>query len=359
VSVLVRASADGAQMIAQLLDLDGAPSDWRRERLTELDERLPGGAHRAFQLAPPGAAPTTRIVFWLDDKNRPVRLSWQEHGGESWREGRRMTINYDAAVAPERLVADYPPGARVIDVRRGLAARFPLDRALAKQEAEGILFAVHEAMPLENRMYYFVTSARGTDEYLKLHPPIRRRVNLNLSALDVARHVVGTGTPGEFHSLGLLDAEEGGVHYCWWIAAPRRYFTVEAGKRRFQPSPYPLEVGGSLLEIPLGADLADPIFTDKLGVPKSVRVSIQLTTVADAPRSKLTSVATGLRDDARIVAAILGFAEDTPLVGASLKDHSVRRVSLEKLSDEEYAAELARLYQQLLENDELVEGPVQ
>jgi hypothetical protein len=57
------------------------------------------------------------------------------------------------------------------------------------------------------------------------------------------------------------------------------------------------------------------------------------------------------------VLAVLGGASDMPLVGASLEDNTVRLVSLEKLKDEDYAAELARLYEQLLANDELKEPP--
>jgi hypothetical protein len=160
--------------------------------------------------------------------------------------GRRFTINQ--SMLTDKFAANFPAKARIIDADRALAERFPLDRALVTAESGGLLFAVHEACRGEDETWYIVSSVRGTTEYLKEHPPQRRRLNLQTTLLDVAEQPWGPGIDSvAMHRAVMATAEMDGVHYVWWLAVRRRFFTVENGVRT--PFPQPLtEPGTPFLE---------------------------------------------------------------------------------------------------------------
>lgn len=238
--VVRRASPGTASMIGEMLQLGNVPADWHRRRAEEHDREINGRACEAFVAVPP-APPVSanvagthalRFIVWQDASARIVRIHQQRQSGGDWRVGRKISIDYDVAVPAEKFAADFPAKARVIDGDRALAERFPLDRALATAESGGLLFAVHEARRGEDETWYIVSSVRGTPEYLKEHPPQRRRFNLQTTLLDVAEQPGGPGIDSlAMHRAVMATAEMDGVHYLWWLAVRRRFFTVENGVR--------------------------------------------------------------------------------------------------------------------------------
>ncbi|MGH7139976.1 MAG: hypothetical protein ACREHD_29910, partial [Pirellulales bacterium] len=194
-----RASPGTAAMISEMFRLGTAPADWHRQRAKEHDREIAGSACEAFVVEPPAQQVLSddgstfvreqhppRLIVLRDLRERIVRVDEQRQVDGRWQPGRQISIEYDADVPPEKFAANYPAGARVIDASGALAERFPLERGLATAEAGGLLFAVHEAFRGEDDTWYVVSSVRGTPEYLKSHPPQRRRLNLQTVVLDVA-----------------------------------------------------------------------------------------------------------------------------------------------------------------------------
>ncbi|HJT34406.1 MAG TPA: hypothetical protein VJ783_20410 [Pirellulales bacterium] len=257
--VVRRASPGTAAMIGEMLQLGDAPADWQRQRAKDHDRPINGQNCEAFvvvPLAPPvvanggadAASRASRFIVWQDSSERIVRIDQQRQFDGDWRAGREISIDYELAVPADKFVADFPAKARVIDADRALAERFPLDRALVTAESGGLLFAVHEARRGEDETWYLVSSVRGTPEYLKKHPPQRRRFNLQTTLLDVAEQPGGPGIDSlAMHRAVMATAEMDGVHYLWWLAVRRRFFAVENGVRT--PLPRPLaEPGTPFLE---------------------------------------------------------------------------------------------------------------
>lgn len=256
--VLRRASSGAAAMIGEMMQLGNAPVDWHRQRAKDRDRDVNGRPCQAFIVAPPappvpgnGAAAVpqpSRFIVWQDSSERIVRIDQQQQLDGDWRVRREISIDYDIAVPDDKFAANFPAKARIIDADRALAERFPLDRALVTAESGGLLFAVHEACRGEDETWYIVSSVRGTPEYLKEHPPQRRRLNLQTTLLDVAEQPWGPGIDSvAMHRAGMATAEMDGVQYVWWLAVRRRFFTVENGVRT--PFSQPLtEPGTPFLE---------------------------------------------------------------------------------------------------------------
>jgi hypothetical protein len=259
-----RRSHDAVGMITGMFQLGNAPAAWGRERAAEHDRTIDGRRCRGFVVTPPTPqvlAPDgsdvvpdphpPRFVVLTDPDERIVLLEEQRQVNGRWQGGRQVSIAYDVQVPAGKLAVNLPAG-RVIDADRALDERFPLDRALAREEAGGLLFAVHEVARGEDDTVYVVSSVRGTPAYLKEYPPQAHRVNLQTTILDVAEQPAGSVSP-DCHRVMLARAEADGVYYLWWLAARRRYFTVEQGKRTPRSESPALEVQPGTVRVPLEA----------------------------------------------------------------------------------------------------------
>lgn len=318
--VLRRASPGTAAMIGELLQLGNVPADWQRQRAKDHDRQIDGQSCQAFVVVPP-ATPVvgnggpdgahsrpSRFIVWRDASERIVRIDQQRQHDGDWRAGREISIDYDLAAPADKFAADFPPEARVIDADRALAERFPLDRALVTAESGGLLFAVHEARRGEDETWYIVSSVRGTPKYLKKHPPQRRRFNLQTTLLDVAEQPWGPGIDSvAMHRAVMATAEKDGVHYLWWLAVRRRFFTVENGVRT--PFSRPLsEPGAPFLEETEPGRLNVVLTAHYRGArsqetPPRVAVTVPL---AEAGSRSFVELADGVRRDILTVSKLSG-----------------------------------------------------
>ncbi len=363
--IVRRPSADAAAMITGMFQLADVPE--AHLRAIEHDREFNGRSCRGYIVTPPPSMVVSadkpepipdphppRIVVLTDPEDRIVHLEVQRHVNGQWQSGREVSIAYDVKVPAEKLAVNLPAGGRVIDADKALSERFSLDRAWAKAEGGGLLFAVHELLRGEDDTFYVVSSVRGTAEHLKKYPPRRRRVNLQTTIIDVAQQTASS-VDSECHRVALASAESDGVHYLWWLAARRRFFTIEQGKRTPRPNirtPRPgiaapaLEVRSGQVRLPLQANYRDPRAGSNM-VDVSVEVSLP-----DVKRTEsLAKIAARVRRDGLLL---------QHGVGASLygwvKKGELRHLSPDQITDAEYARQVNHQLQWLRSFDEITEG---
>ena len=355
-----RASPGTSAMISEMFQLGDAPADWRRQRAKQHDREIAGRPCEAFIVEPPppmvlsqdGSALVPdphppRLIVLGDPDERIVRIEEQRQLDGAWQAGRAISIEYDVDVPVEKFTADFPAKARVIDANAALAERFPLERALATAEAGGLLFAVHEALRGEDDTWYVVSSVRGTPEYLKLHPPQRRRLNLQTVILDVAGQPASPGIDsGTMHRAVMASAEMDGVHYLWWLAVRRRQFTVENGVRKpFEHASPSLETEPGRLSLTLTANYRGEQASQR---PPRVAVTVLLQS-PNATRSFLELAARVRRDAVEIrnsAGAVIG------LLGG-MQGNRVQNLDLDHVTDEAIVAAMTSQIRGLRDYDEV------
>jgi hypothetical protein len=341
-----RPSQDAVGMIAGMFQLGKAPATWGRERAAEHDRAIDGRPCRGFVVTPPtgevmapdgsGLVPELhppRFVVLTDPDDRVVSVEEQRFVDGRWQAGRQIAIAYDVKVPAEKLAVHLPPG-RVVDADRALADRFPLDRALARGEADGLLFAVHEAALGEDDTVYVVSSVRGTPEYLKAHPPQRRRLNLQTTMLDVAQQVAGS-VDQDCHRAALATAEKDGVHYLWWLVARRHFFTEQNGLRQPAGESPSLEVRPGTVRVPLQAFFRGPQAGGSL-----VQVSVEVALPGEKKEAEpLGKIAARARRD---VLLLRQAAEDSAFLYGCVRDGELRPTPPADITDANYARGVRR-----------------
>jgi hypothetical protein len=358
-----RASRDAVSMITGLFQLGDAPAAWARRRAPEHDREIDGRPCHGFVVTPPtpqvvnadgsGLVPDPhppRFVVLTDPDERIVHLEEQRQVDGRWQAGRDVSLAYDVKVPAEKLAVNLPAGGRVIDADRALEERFPLDRALARGEADGLLFAVHELQRGPDETFYVVSSVRGTPEFLKQHPPRQRRLNLQVTLLDVAEQAAAAGTDLDCNRAVLASAEADGVHYLWWLAVRRRYFTVEQGKRTPHADARSLELSPGKVRVPLQA-------IHRGASPRRdwVRVNVEASVAADQPVQPLADLAARTRRDALLIQQASGAA--VSLLGWA-RDGEMRPTLPDQITDVNFARQVSQQLEWLHSNDEIAEpGP--
>jgi hypothetical protein len=348
-----RPSRDAAEMITDLFQLGNAPAAWGRQRAPEHDRAFGGRPCRGFVVTPPtpevvAADPNPpRFVVLVDADERVVHLEEQRRANGQWQAGREVSLAYDVDIPAEKLAVNLPTGGRVIDAERAFEDRFPLDRALARAEADGLLFAVHELRRGEDDAFYVVSSVRGTPAYLKDHPPRRRRLNLQTTLLDVADQGAAASVDQDCHRAVLASAESDGVHYLWWLAVRRRFFTVEQGKHiPFSESPS-LEVRPGTVRVPLQA-----IHRIPETVQDWVRVPVEVSVPGDPQAVPLAEIAVRARRDGLLLGQAPGAV--VSLYGW-VRAGVMRPVAPEQITDADYARQLGQQLEWLRSHDEVSE----
>jgi hypothetical protein len=368
--------------LARLLALPDIPSFLSRDRAPELDRAIDGTACRGYLLnptgpdpdLPPGAKPVNqrpfRGVVLADAEDRVHQITFQERRDDGqWRSVREIRIDYGAAVAPEMLAARLPAGARVIDRDRVFEDRYPLEGALHRVDAGGLLFAVHDVRPLKDREgLYVVSSVRGTAEFLRKYPPRRRWINAEVSALDVAMQPMASGNyGGKYDRIVLGNAAREGVEYSWWMIVPRRYFKIKNGEKVFEPEsdvsfmpgePGRLDDLPGKARVPLAANYWDERLRDANGAMGTVARWVEVALPADRRPTTVEDVASRARHDLQMMqyggsSSLMGVAADARGDAQTLKPMS--RFEPDKVSDAEYAAAVRRGLDDLRQSDEIRE----
>jgi hypothetical protein len=354
-----RPSRDAVSMITGLFHLGNAPAAWARQRAPEHDREIDGKPCRGFVVIPPTPQVVNadgsdlvpdphppRIVVLADPDGRIVHLEEQRQMDGRWQAGREVSLAYDVKIPAEQLAVNLPAGGRVIDADQALAERFPLDRALARAEEGGLLFAVHELQRGPDETFYVVSSVRGTPEYLKKHPPQPRRLNLQVTVLDVAAQPAAAGTDLDCNRAVLASAEADGVHYVWWLAVRRRYITVEQGKRTPHSEAPSLEVNPGKVHVPLQA-------IHRSSQPGEwVRVNVAVPLPADQQVQSLSDLAARARRDALLIQQAPGAIVGLRGWG---KDGEMRHTLPlpDQITDAEFAKQVSRQLEWLHSHDEI------
>jgi hypothetical protein len=368
--------------LARILALPEIPSFLSRDRAPDLDRQVSGIGCRGYMLTPtgpdpdlpPGARPVNQRPFrglvLADAEDRVHEITFQDRRDDgTWRSVREMRIDYGVAVPPEKIAVRLPAGARVIDRDRVFEERYPLDRALHRVEAGGLLFAVHDVRPMKGREgFYVVSSVRPTAEFLRKYPPRRRWINAEVSALDVAMQPMASGNyGGKYDRIVLGNAAREGVEFSWWMIIPRRYFQMKDGKKVFEPendiSYMPGEPGrlddlAGKARVPLSANYWDERLRDPQGAMGTISQWVEVALPADREPTTLEDAAARARHDLLIMRhggtyGLLGVAADSKVDASTMR--SMSYFEPEKVTDAEYAAAVRRGFDDLRQTDEVHE----
>jgi hypothetical protein len=207
------------------------------------------------------------------------------------------------------------------------------------------LFAVHELQRGPDELFYVVSSVRGTPEFLKKHPPQRRRMNLQVTLLDVAEQCAAASTDSECSRAVLASAEADGVHYLWWLAVRRRYFTIEQGQRTPHSESPALEVSPGKVRVPLQA-----IHRGSQGRRDWVQVNVDTPVAADQQVQPLAGLAARARRDALLIQQAAG-----AVVGLRgwVKDGEMSNTLPDQITDVHFARQVSRQLEWLHSHDQI------
>ena len=374
-TVVLRQRSPGffTTQLPAMLALPEVGAEWARERSPDLDREVDGRAYQGFMLRlavvnPPAGQPEIRGLVLAEPGGRIHEITVQRRRDDgSWRREREIRIEYDVAVPADKLAADLPAGARVIDRDAAFDSRYPLDRALHKVELGGLILAVHDLQPLVDREgLYVVSSVRGTPEFLKTYPPRRRPLNPEVVALDVAFQRVMNGMlGGKYDTIGLGSATREGVEYAWCLVLPRRFFRMKDGKREYLPendvSAMPGEPGRlddipGKARVPLSATYWDEKHRDANGVQQEVSTWVEVPIPPDRPPTTIEDVAARARRDLTLMGVgaaggLLGVAADARADASN--GRPISRFSPEAITDADFAAAVRRGLDDLRAFDEV------
>ncbi len=366
--------------IGKLLALDNWPAGWTRDRAPELDAEAGGRRCLGYAVLPPEVDPDIppgarradprpeRAVVLAEPEGRVHRVTFQrgEEGGD-WKTVREIAIEFDVPVPPERVAARLPEGGRVVDRDRVFEGRYPLERALYRADLGGLTLAVHDVRPLVGREGFFVVSSvRGTPEHLKRFPPRRRRLNSEVSVLEVATQPHSNWMwSGNYDQIILANAAHEGVDFAWWLIVPRKFYRLKDGHKVYEPEndspatpgePGRLDDLAGMARVPLLATYGDDQHRDPRGAPRGVSCWAEVPLPADRPPTTLEDVAARTRRDMTVMRhggtyKMLGVAADAKNLGDDLRPLS--HFEPEKVSDAAYAAAVRRGLDDLREFDKL------
>lgn len=349
--VVRRTSHHAADMIAGIFRFGAAAATGARS--PEDDRVLHGQACRAFVVTPPQSDVISeqsplRFLVLLDADERIVHLEEQTQLDGHWQSRREVSVNFDGPIPADKRAFRPPAGWQVIDADRALEERFPLDKALASGQTDGLLFAVHELQRGPDEMIYVVSSVRGTPEYLKNHPPQRRQVNPQVSRIDVAEQCAAASTDLDCNRAVLASAEAEGVHYLWWLAVRRRYFTMEDGKRTSLGETPSLEIQPGRVRIPLQA-----VQRGLPGLGNWVRINLEMPLATDHPVQPLTRLAARARHDVLLIRQVPGVR---PRLLGWARDEEMRHTLPEpdQITDQEFANQIGRQLDWLHSHDKVI-----
>ncbi|MFO0957254.1 MAG: hypothetical protein U0800_07270 [Isosphaeraceae bacterium] len=379
--VVLRQKGEGffSSGLLSKLALPDIRGDWERFRTPEIDRDIDGRPCRDYTISlhdlenlPKGARAAdgqehrAQILAGADGRIERITLE-RRPGTGPWNRDREIRIEYDVPVEPEKVAARFPDGARVIDADQAFAGLYPIEKALHRVELGGLLLAVHDLQPLQDREgFYVVSSVRGTPEFLRQFPPKRRALNPEIRFLDVATQpMMNRNWGAKYDVVGLGEASREGVEYRWWAIVPRRFFERKDGRKEYLPespdSAMPGEPGRlddtpGMARIPLAATYLDDKHRNERGVPREVSTWASVPLPADRPPATWEAVAARARQDLIVmgtggVGHLFGVA-----AGARPEGNSGRPLSTylpDAIGDADFAAAVRRGLEDMREWDEV------
>lgn len=361
------------------LALPDVQVDWERFRSPEIDQEIDGRPCRGYTIGlhdldnlPRSARAVDgrqhRALILAEADGRIDRITLESQRPDApWKRDREIRIEYDVPIEPNQVAARFPDGARIVDADRAFASLYPLDRALHRVELGGLLLAVHDLQPLQDRDgFLVVSSVRGTPEFLRQYPPKRRPLNPEISFLDVATQpMTNRMWDAKYDIIGLGEANREGVEYRWWAIVPRRFFTVTKGQRQYLPeNDQPDPTGGPArldetpghARVPLAATYLDDRHKDERGVQRQVATWVTVPLPADRPPTTWEHAAARTRRDLLVmgtggVGHLYGVAPDARPDGVTGRPLTVFLPNA--ISDAEFAAAVRRGLEDVRDWDEV------
>ncbi|MEO2013030.1 MAG: hypothetical protein ABGZ53_01530 [Fuerstiella sp.] len=339
--VLLRPSKDDVAMVSEMCDLSNIPSDWTKQRQPKLDQEVAGDQCQAFLLGreanPEGEVQDARMVALIDRQTRPRLMIRQRLVHGEWEKQSQITIDYERPIGAAVFEPDYPRNATVVNVQTALKGRFPLAEAAATQQKDGLLFAVHDLIPIDDGTWYVVSSVRGTPEYLLKYPPEKRRLNLHHTAFDVAWQLGSHGSAGSATQLLMFKMEWQGVEYLWRLVYWPHNVSQSHG------------AAPDKLRVPLSAVHIHPDRRNSGNVQIDTSIDLDVP-VVHADESTLEEVIAKARIDMQLVSSV--FAETESLaIARSMDENSVLFTSFDDITDQAYAQELRKARWQMQSDD--------
>ena len=337
--VLRRPSMDGIAMVTELCDLSRIPKTWKKQGVESLNATIEGERCRAFVYTFTGTRQPrpVRSVVWVDSQERPRKLLLQEQRKGKWLPERELKISYDASIEASTFALDYPEGAKIVDTERMLRDRLGTEDILASQIRDGLRFAIHDLIPIDDRSYYVVSSVRGTPEYLKQYPPRKRRMNLDYTALDVASQSRSHGSRGSGQQILLFGMEWQGVDYLWSLFVPALQNRPTNG------------ADDGFVRIPMFANHMHSKQRDDRGVQLATRCDLDVP-VDMSSAATLEKIIEHAREDMSMVSALYNETASLPIAG-SIEDNTVQFTSFDKTTVKDYADDLRKTRWQMETGD--------
>jgi hypothetical protein len=375
--VVLRQQSPGffTTQLPSMLALPETTREFKRVRSPELDRVVNGKACQGFSLTldeskglrvSPGQ-PAFRGLVLAETAGRIHEITLQDQQKDgSWKNTRKIEIDYDSVVPPEKVTAQLPAGARVIDRAEVFHATHPLAKAIVQVELGGLILAVHDIQPLKDREgFYVVSSVRGTSDFLKEFPPRVRAFNPELVLLDVAFQPGSNMIQGrKYDRIVMGNLTRDGVEYSWWLILPRRFYRLKDGQRVYEPvttasylagEPGQLDDLPGKARVPLSATYWDDKHRDAKGVQQGVSTWAEVPLPTDRTPATLEDVASRARRDVKRMSVsgaggLLGVAADLKTTPQTLRPLS--RI-LSDVPDAEFAAAVRRGLEDLRQFDKV------
>jgi hypothetical protein len=217
-------------MLDQALDIKDELQNHCR-RFAEGDKDIDKIPCRCYQVVPPqppagvdlgNRGPEQESFVYVSEDFLVRRMEMHELVNGKWNVRVVRTWEYDVVIPPETFRPAFGPNVEIVDADEVFNRLVDLQSAVHVTEREGLIYAVHRAVQIENGGVALMASVRGTGETLKNFPPRRRMMQPGLYFVDgPATH--GRSSPqghGCFH-IELAQVDHEGINVKWWVVVPR------------------------------------------------------------------------------------------------------------------------------------------
>ena len=221
-----------------------------------------------------------RMVFLLDDRSRIARVVDEVRSGEEWTVKHRHDWKYDAPIDRTLFEPQFGDGVAVMDIDAAFEQFVGLNKAVHREERQGLIYAIHHVERFENGGIYLVSSVRGTDATLQKYPLKRERWGASgaIRVTGPATNYYGSQeyrVPGIDLELASMDHQ--GIHVSWRALIP----LDTAAKEPFAAAPGKVRLPAGIS--PTGGEYGKANFLDDNGVMQNLTWDV----VLDCPQPAL------------------------------------------------------------------------
>jgi hypothetical protein len=228
-----------------------------------------------------------RMVLLLDDQSRVARIVTEARSQDRWVARIISDWKYDIPLDRSLFQPRFPADVRVVDAAAAFERYVDLDKAIYREERQGLWYAIHHAERIENGGLFVVSSVRGTDDTLKKYPLTRRRLQPGMIFVDGPAHQYRGSqdprVPGNVVDLAAVDHD--GINVSWWVLIPHAHV-----------GDAPFEVGPGRVKIPVGITptggaYGKAILADAAGVLQPLTWDVELAMAQPKPLPSLDAIA--------------------------------------------------------------------